>query len=40
MGDIVLLPMLVRMLLGSGVRNPAFRAVGASLMLFLAGDVT
>ena len=38
-GDIVLLSMLVRLLLGSGARNPAFRAIGASLVLFLAGDI-
>jgi diguanylate cyclase (GGDEF)-like protein len=38
-GDIVLLAMLVRLLVGTGVRNPAFRAIGASLGLFLAGDV-
>jgi diguanylate cyclase len=38
-GDIVLLAMLVRLLLGAGVRNPAFRAIGAALGLFLAGDV-
>jgi diguanylate cyclase (GGDEF)-like protein len=38
-GDIVVLSMLVRLLLGSGARNPAFRAIGASLVLFLAGDV-
>jgi diguanylate cyclase (GGDEF)-like protein len=37
-GDIVLLSMLVRLLLGAGTRNPAFRAIGASLTLFLAGD--
>jgi diguanylate cyclase (GGDEF)-like protein len=38
-GDIVLLSMLVRLLLGAGARNPAFRALGASLALFLSGDV-
>jgi diguanylate cyclase (GGDEF)-like protein len=37
-GDIVLLSMLVRLLLGTGTRNPAFRAIGASLTLFLTGD--
>jgi diguanylate cyclase len=38
-GDIVLLSMLVRLMVGPGVRNAAFRAIGASLMLFLAGDI-
>jgi diguanylate cyclase (GGDEF)-like protein len=37
-GDIVLMSMLVRLLLGAGARNTAFRAIGASLTVFLAGD--
>ena len=39
-GDIVLLSMLVRLMLGSGARNPAFRLIGVSLAMFLAGDAT
>ena len=38
-GDIVLLSMLVRLMVGPGVRNAALRAIGASLALFLAGDI-
>jgi diguanylate cyclase (GGDEF)-like protein len=37
-GDIVLLSMLVRLMLGPGARNAAFRAIGASLTAFLAAD--
>ena len=37
-GDVVLLAMMVRLLLGSGIRNVSFRLVTASLLLFLAGD--
>jgi diguanylate cyclase (GGDEF)-like protein len=37
-GDIVLLSMLVRLIVGPGVRNLALKAIGASLVLFLAGD--
>jgi diguanylate cyclase len=38
-GDIVLLSMLVRLMVGQGARNPAVRAIAGSLTLFLAGDV-
>jgi diguanylate cyclase len=37
-GDIVLMSVLVRLLLGAGARNAAFRLIGASLAVFLAGD--
>jgi diguanylate cyclase (GGDEF)-like protein len=37
-GDVVLISMLVRLMVGPGVRNAAIRAVGASLLVFLAGD--
>ena len=38
-GDVVVLAMMVRLLLGSGSRNPAFRFMAGSLLAFLLGDV-
>jgi diguanylate cyclase (GGDEF)-like protein len=38
-GDVVVLAMLVRLLLGSGRRTPAFMLMTGSLLAFLAGDV-
>jgi diguanylate cyclase (GGDEF)-like protein len=37
-GDVVLLAMMVRLLLGAGSKTPAFRLMTASLLLFLLGD--
>ena len=37
-GDVVLLSMIVRLLLGGGRRPAAFRLMAASLLLFLTGD--
>lgn len=39
-GDVLLLAMLARLLLGGGTRSTAYRLIGASACLFLAGDVT
>ena len=38
-GDILLIAMLVRLVLGDGARNRSFRLVMASLLVFLAGDI-
>jgi diguanylate cyclase (GGDEF)-like protein len=38
-GDLVVLAMMVRLILGGGNRNPAFRLMIGSLLLFLGGDV-
>jgi diguanylate cyclase (GGDEF)-like protein len=38
-GDILLIAMLVRLLLGDGARNHSFRLLMASLLVFLAGDI-
>jgi diguanylate cyclase (GGDEF)-like protein len=38
-GDILLIAMMVRLLLGDGARNASFRFLTASLLVFLAGDV-
>jgi diguanylate cyclase (GGDEF)-like protein len=38
-GDVLVLGILVRLLLGGVGRNPSFRLMAASLLLFLAGDV-
>jgi diguanylate cyclase len=37
-GDIVLLAMTTRLLVGGGGRSPSYRFIAASLLLFLAGD--
>ncbi len=37
-GDLVVLAMLVRLLLGAGSRSASYRLMSASLVLFLAGD--
>jgi diguanylate cyclase (GGDEF)-like protein len=39
-GDVVVLAMLVRLLLSVGGRNPSFRLMTASLVMFLLGDAT
>ncbi|MGI5185051.1 GGDEF domain-containing protein [Dactylosporangium sp. CA-152071] len=39
-GDVLVLAMLTRLLLGGGARSAAFRLMIASAFLFLAGDVT
>ena len=38
-GDILLIAMMVRLLLGGGTLNASFRLLTASLLVFLAGDV-
>jgi len=38
-GDVVLLAMMVRLQLGSGIRTPAFRLMMGCLLGFLAGDL-
>jgi diguanylate cyclase (GGDEF)-like protein len=38
LGDIALLALFVRLVLGSGARSATFRLLGASIALFLAGD--
>ena len=38
-GDVVLLAMMVRLLLGPGLHNPSLRLITASLLAFLGGDV-
>jgi diguanylate cyclase (GGDEF)-like protein len=37
-GDVVLLALMVRLLLGAGSRTPAIRLIAGSLLLFLGGD--
>jgi len=38
-GDILLIAMMVRLLLGGGARNQSFRLLTASLLVFLVGDI-
>jgi len=38
-GDLIVLAMMVRLILGAGSRNRSFRLMIGSLLLFLAGDV-
>jgi diguanylate cyclase len=37
-GDVLVLAMLVRLLIGGGARNPSFRLLTASMVVFLGGD--
>jgi diguanylate cyclase (GGDEF)-like protein len=37
-GDVVVLAMLVRLLMGGAARNPSFRLVTAAMVVFLGGD--
>jgi diguanylate cyclase len=39
-GDILVLAMVTRLLVGAGSRTPAFRLLAAALLLYLAGDAT
>ncbi len=39
-GDVILLAMVVRLLLGGGARSASFALITGSLLLFLAGDTT
>lgn len=38
-GDVLLIAMMIRLLLGDGARNQSFRFLTASLLIFLCGDV-
>jgi diguanylate cyclase (GGDEF)-like protein len=39
-GDIVVLAMVTRLLVGAGSRNPAFRLLAGAMLLYLLGDAT
>jgi diguanylate cyclase len=39
-GDILVLAMVTRLLVGAGGRNPAFRLLAGALLLYLGGDAT